>query len=229
MRYCVLKHSIKLTKIFSYYSIKTKKLHLVFINLYLNVCFCQKYYGKKSSVGRDVCRLRKAYYSARHEAAVQIDEIVGETASEADSSESLERDHVHHHHGGGPGSHDKDDDVIRCICGMYKDEGLMIQCEKCMVSGDRKTLGVSCSRWLKACTSFTNFSWDFTLKSPNEIFQGEWAVSPLWILFIFRYKKINKLGGFQYWWSLSSETTVVVWITRAGKRDDTSWPVICHE
>lgn len=86
-----------------------------------------------------MCRLRKAYYSARNEAAVQIDEIVGETASEADSSDSLERDHGHHHHGGGgPGSHDKDDDVIRCICGMYKDEGLMIQCEKCMVSG--KTL-----------------------------------------------------------------------------------------
>lgn len=85
-------------------------------------------------MGRDVCRLRKAYYSARHEAAVQIDEIVGETASEADSSDSLERDHGHHHHGGGGlGSHDKDDDVIRCICGMYKDEGLMIQCEKCMV------------------------------------------------------------------------------------------------
>ncbi|XP_014899870.1 histone-lysine N-methyltransferase ASH1L isoform X1 [Poecilia latipinna] len=92
----------------------------------------EKYYGRKSSVGRDVCRLRKAYYSARNEAAVQIDEIVGETASEADSSDSLERDHVHHH-GGGSGSHDKDDDVIRCICGMYKDEGVMIQCEKCMV------------------------------------------------------------------------------------------------
>lgn len=93
--------------------------------------FHQKYYGRKSSVGRDVCRLRKAYYSARNEAAVQIDEIVGETASEADSSESLERDHHQH---GGSGSHDKDDDVIRCICGMYKDEGMMIQCEKCMVS-----------------------------------------------------------------------------------------------
>lgn len=91
----------------------------------------EKYYGRKSSVGRDVCRLRKAYYSARNEAAVQIDEIVGETASEADSSDSLERDQ--HHGSSEPGSHDKDDDVIRCICGMYKDEGLMIQCEKCMV------------------------------------------------------------------------------------------------
>uniref|UniRef100_A0A8B9HPI7 ASH1 like histone lysine methyltransferase n=1 Tax=Astyanax mexicanus TaxID=7994 RepID=A0A8B9HPI7_ASTMX len=93
----------------------------------------EKYYGRKSPVGRDVCRLRKAYYGARHEAAVQIDEIVGETASEADSSDSLERDQAHHHHHHGPGGHDKDDDVIRCICGMYKDEGLMIQCEKCMV------------------------------------------------------------------------------------------------
>ncbi|XP_034120738.1 histone-lysine N-methyltransferase ash1 isoform X2 [Drosophila guanche] len=26
-----------------------------------------------------------------------------------------------------------DEDVIRCICGLYKDEGLMIQCAKCMV------------------------------------------------------------------------------------------------
>lgn len=78
--------------------------------------------------------MRKAYYSARHEAAIQIDEIVGETASEADSSDSLERDHGPHLHGGG--SHDKDDDVIRCICGMYRDEGLMIQCEKCMVRGN---------------------------------------------------------------------------------------------
>ncbi|XP_019720909.1 histone-lysine N-methyltransferase ASH1L isoform X2 [Hippocampus comes] len=91
----------------------------------------EKYYGRKSSIGRDVCRLRKAYYSARNEAAVQIDEIMGETASEADSSDSLERDRGHQP--GGSGSHDKDDDVIRCICGMYKDEGLMIQCEKCMV------------------------------------------------------------------------------------------------
>lgn len=85
----------------------------------------QKYYGRKSPIGRDVCRLRKAYYNARHEAAAQIDEIVGETASEADSSETsmCEKEN----------GHEKDEDVIRCICGLYKDEGLMIQCDKCMV------------------------------------------------------------------------------------------------
>lgn len=89
-------------------------------------CFLQKYYGRKSPTGRDVCRLRKAYYSARHEASAQIDEIVGETASEADSSETSVSEKEN--------GHEKDDDVIRCICGLYKDEGLMIQCDRCMVS-----------------------------------------------------------------------------------------------
>ncbi|NXN99315.1 ASH1L methyltransferase, partial [Rhinopomastus cyanomelas] len=95
----------------------------------------EKYYGRKSPTGRDVCRLRKAYYSARHEAAAQIDEIVGETASEADSSETsvCEKD----------GGHEKDEDVIRCVCGLYKDEGLMIQCEKCMVWQHCDCMGVN--------------------------------------------------------------------------------------
>lgn len=85
----------------------------------------EKYHGRKSAIGRDVCRLRKAYYSARHESSAQIDEIMGETASEADSSETSLCDK--------DGGHEKEDDIIRCICGLYKDEGLMIQCEKCMV------------------------------------------------------------------------------------------------
>ncbi|ERE92246.1 putative histone-lysine N-methyltransferase ASH1L-like protein [Cricetulus griseus] len=95
----------------------------------------RKYYGRKSPIGRDVCRLRKAYYNARHEASAQIDEIVGETASEADSSETSvsEKDN----------GHEKDDDVIRCICGLYKDEGLMIQCDKCMVWQHCDCMGVN--------------------------------------------------------------------------------------
>ncbi|XP_056672254.1 histone-lysine N-methyltransferase ASH1L isoform X3 [Monodelphis domestica] len=95
----------------------------------------EKYYGRKSPIGRDVCRLRKAYYNARHEASAQIDEIVGETASEADSSETsvCEKEN----------GHEKDDDVIRCICGLYKDEGLMIQCDKCMVWQHCDCMGVN--------------------------------------------------------------------------------------
>ncbi|XP_016021638.2 histone-lysine N-methyltransferase ASH1L isoform X6 [Rousettus aegyptiacus] len=94
----------------------------------------EKYYGRKSPIGRDVCRLRKAYYNARHEAAAQIDEIVGETASEADSSETSVSEKEN--------GHEKDDDVIRCICGLYKDEGLMIQCDKCMVWQHCDCMGV---------------------------------------------------------------------------------------
>ncbi|XP_039107396.1 histone-lysine N-methyltransferase ASH1L isoform X1 [Hyaena hyaena] len=95
----------------------------------------EKYYGRKSPVGRGVCRLRKAYYNARHEAAAQIDEIVGETASEADGSEASvsEKENVH----------EKDDDVIRCVCGLHKDEGLMIQCDKCMVWQHCDCMGVN--------------------------------------------------------------------------------------
>ncbi|XP_073493362.1 histone-lysine N-methyltransferase ASH1L isoform X2 [Phyllobates terribilis] len=95
----------------------------------------EKYHGRKSSIGRDVCRLRKAYYSARHESAAQIDEIMGETASEADSSETSLCDK--------DGGHEKEDDIIRCICGLYKDEGLMIQCEKCMVWQHCDCMGVT--------------------------------------------------------------------------------------
>ncbi|KAL1772606.1 histone-lysine N-methyltransferase ASH1L isoform X1 [Sigmodon hispidus] len=95
----------------------------------------EKYYGRKSPIGRDVCRLRKAYYSARHEASAQIDEIVGETASEADSSETSVSEKEN--------GHEKDDDVIRCICGLYKDEGLMIQCDKCMVWQHCDCMGVN--------------------------------------------------------------------------------------
>ncbi|KAG8519965.1 Histone-lysine N-methyltransferase ASH1L, partial [Galemys pyrenaicus] len=94
-----------------------------------------KYYGRKSPIGRDVCRLRKAYYNARHEASAQIDEIVGETASEADSSETSASEKEN--------GHEKDDDVIRCICGLYKDEGLMIQCDKCMVWQHCDCMGVN--------------------------------------------------------------------------------------
>lgn len=30
-------------------------------------------------------------------------------------------------------SGDEEEDVIRCICGFYRDEGVMIQCERCLV------------------------------------------------------------------------------------------------
>ena len=33
-----------------------------------------------------------------------------------------------------PVAEDEEEDIIRCICGVYRDEGVMIQCEQCFVS-----------------------------------------------------------------------------------------------
>ncbi|XP_066274110.1 histone-lysine N-methyltransferase ASH1L-like isoform X3 [Branchiostoma lanceolatum] len=87
----------------------------------------KKFHGKKSPIGKDVCRLRKVYTTARSDASRQLEEILGEVSGEPDTTETVEetvRD---------PEKDESDDDIIRCICGIYKDEGLMIQCEKCMV------------------------------------------------------------------------------------------------
>lgn len=32
------------------------------------------------------------------------------------------------------GLEEEEEEVIRCVCGIFRDEGLMIQCEKCFVS-----------------------------------------------------------------------------------------------
>lgn len=37
------------------------------------------------------------------------------------------------------GLEEEEEEVIRCVCGIFRDEGLMIQCEKCFVS-NRKCL-----------------------------------------------------------------------------------------
>ena len=34
---------------------------------------------------------------------------------------------------------EEEEEIIRCLCGLLNDEGLMIQCEKCMVS-ERKSV-----------------------------------------------------------------------------------------
>lgn len=32
------------------------------------------------------------------------------------------------------GDADEEEEIIRCVCNIFRDEGLMIQCEKCEVS-----------------------------------------------------------------------------------------------
>ncbi|KAJ7307364.1 hypothetical protein JRQ81_009377 [Phrynocephalus forsythii] len=71
-----------------------------------------------------VFRNAEAYYNARNEAAAQIDEIVGETASEADSSETSL--------GEKESGHEKDEDVWQhCDCMGVNSDVEHYLCEQC--------------------------------------------------------------------------------------------------
>ena len=107
----------------------------------------QRHHGRKSLHGREVARLRKAYLQARHETPVERsaetdnsqhscsvlpeqditveDNVLPEEVEEEEEEEDEEEEeHLDN----------RDEDVIRCICGLFRDEGLMIQCDKCQVS-----------------------------------------------------------------------------------------------
>nr|XP_039270681.1 uncharacterized protein LOC120345335 isoform X1 [Styela clava] len=95
----------------------------------------EKYHGRKSTLGKDVSRLRKAYANARGAAMLLLNghkkvAASSELSSEEDIDEADE--HIHR----------KNEDHIRCICGIYKDEGLMVQCEKCYVWQHCDCMGV---------------------------------------------------------------------------------------
>ncbi|XP_066993147.2 histone-lysine N-methyltransferase ash1 [Anabrus simplex] len=78
-----------------------------------------RFFGRTSELGITAARLRKVYNEAKLAFLPQLEEILGESPP---ASFIPERD---------PGG--EEEDVIRCICGLYKDEGMMIQCERCLV------------------------------------------------------------------------------------------------
>ncbi|XP_023718384.1 histone-lysine N-methyltransferase ash1 isoform X3 [Cryptotermes secundus] len=78
-----------------------------------------RFFGRTSELGIAATRLRKAYNMAKTDFLAQIEDILGESPPASFLPE---------HDPGG-----EEEDVIRCICGLYKDEGMMIQCERCLV------------------------------------------------------------------------------------------------
>ncbi|XP_069704596.1 uncharacterized protein ash1 isoform X2 [Periplaneta americana] len=78
-----------------------------------------KFFGRTSELGIAATRLRKAYNMAKSDFLAQIEDILGESPPAS---------FIPEHDPGG-----EEEDVIRCICGLYKDEGMMIQCERCLV------------------------------------------------------------------------------------------------
>ncbi|XP_046677984.1 histone-lysine N-methyltransferase ASH1L isoform X2 [Homalodisca vitripennis] len=79
-----------------------------------------RFHGRTSDIGIAATRLRKIYSVAKFDYVDQLREILGESLPATFIPEQED-----------PGA--EEEDVIRCICGMFRDEGLMIQCERCLV------------------------------------------------------------------------------------------------
>ncbi|XP_044017299.1 variant-silencing SET domain-containing protein isoform X2 [Aphidius gifuensis] len=78
-----------------------------------------KYYGRTSEIGISAARLRKLYLCNKINFIDAITEATGKVPTNSFIPSQ--------------GSTAGEEDVIRCICGLHRDEGLMIQCERCLV------------------------------------------------------------------------------------------------
>ncbi|GJQ68942.1 putative histone-lysine N-methyltransferase [Trypoxylus dichotomus] len=77
-----------------------------------------KYYGRTSELGIAATRLKKIYTEAKQQSAHKFEDMLGGKPLLNFISNKKKGE---------------EEDVIRCICGMFRDEGLMIQCERCLV------------------------------------------------------------------------------------------------
>ncbi|OXU28648.1 hypothetical protein TSAR_004817 [Trichomalopsis sarcophagae] len=78
-----------------------------------------RFFGRTSDIGISAARLRKLYLGSKADFVIPITEATGLPPSQAFLPPR--------------GSTAGEEDVIRCICGLHRDEGLMIQCERCLV------------------------------------------------------------------------------------------------
>ncbi|XP_011689252.1 PREDICTED: histone-lysine N-methyltransferase ash1 [Wasmannia auropunctata] len=78
-----------------------------------------RFFGRTSEIGIAAARLRKLYLGSKPNFVDAITEATGSPPSQGFLPPR--------------GSTAGEEDVIRCICGLHRDEGLMIQCERCLV------------------------------------------------------------------------------------------------
>ncbi len=81
-----------------------------------------RHYGHLSEEGAAGLKLRRSYNTIKQEYRTALTEIVGEGAASDCFKTCLNADQQR-----------AEDEEIRCPCGQYKDEGVMIQCERCLV------------------------------------------------------------------------------------------------
>ena len=84
-----------------------------------------RFYGQHSLEGSAALKLRKVYNNIKGEYIESLSEIIGSDIPEKASIQAFKSTMFK--------TDGEDEERIECLCGQYKDEGLMIQCEKCHV------------------------------------------------------------------------------------------------
>ncbi|KAL3866572.1 hypothetical protein ACJMK2_043860 [Sinanodonta woodiana] len=137
-----------------------KDLMLLFNNV-------ETYNGKKYPFAQKLKHVKMVYNMAKHEGIKQLEEILGEdnvafsSSSEADSSELGENKDPAE-------GEEEEEEVIRCICNIFKDEGLMIQCEKCLIWQHADCVGASKDTEHYLCELCELRPYDKEIKIPNQ-------------------------------------------------------------
>ncbi|KAK3777391.1 hypothetical protein RRG08_032495 [Elysia crispata] len=115
----MIKERVK-TGFYSHLSSFNADLMLLFGNVEL-------YCGPKSDLGQVILRLRQMFDGVKTEMAAQLDEVLGPNTTRAYMDTEL----VRLEQAQLKGHKECEEDIIRCICGVTRDEGLMLMCEKC--------------------------------------------------------------------------------------------------
>ncbi|CAH1155038.1 unnamed protein product [Phaedon cochleariae] len=77
-----------------------------------------RFYGRTSDIGVAAAKLKKVYAETKKRSLERFEDAVGEKPPAAFVCSRKKSE---------------EEDIIRCICGIPRDEGLMIQCERCFV------------------------------------------------------------------------------------------------
>nr|XP_045602835.1 uncharacterized protein LOC123761033 isoform X3 [Procambarus clarkii] len=90
-----------------------------------------RFFGRNTEVGQMAVGLRRVYSECKLQFKPLLEEVLGEDALPPAFANSS------------PNEEFEDEDVIRCVCNLHRDEGVMIQCERCLVWQHCDCMGVT--------------------------------------------------------------------------------------
>ncbi|XP_071538356.1 uncharacterized protein ash1 isoform X2 [Panulirus ornatus] len=90
-----------------------------------------RFFGRNTEVGQMAVGLRRVYSECKLQFKPLLEEVLGEDGLPPAFANSS------------PNEEFEDEDVIRCVCNLHRDEGVMIQCERCLVWQHCDCMGVT--------------------------------------------------------------------------------------